>query len=222
VGTVDGLVSGGCRTNSTLLSEVSSSLSDGVGRSITDHRSPITDPDEPVYSVFTLRYGKCGDSRYIGHLDTVDLLLRAIRSAGISLKMHGKYHPKPRVSLSPALPVGIESTQEFVQMEVEGIEDIDRSLMTMISSHLPTGMRILGVTKGKMVQTSDGFTYLLVGRKGLDNVGVAIRQMGERAVYRWEGTKIKDLWLSGDFARITKADARRFTSRGERAKNPNN
>ncbi len=72
------------------------------------------------FTTVTLRYAKAGQARYMGHLDTVDILLRAVRSAGISLKMHGKYHPKPRISLSAALPVGIESACEMMEVEAEG------------------------------------------------------------------------------------------------------
>ena len=193
------------------------------GCSITNQQSTVNNPDgfltsnqQPTTnnSIFTLRYSKSGDARYIGHLDTVDLLLRALRSAGISLKMHGKFHPKPRVSFSPALPAGIESTQEFVQIETEGIGDIDRSITEKINNRLPKGMRILGVSRGKMDSTASEFTYLLVGPKGLDHDATAIGEMRERVFSLWQGKNVKELWLSGEFWRIVKVDPARFSLKG--------
>jgi len=189
----------GCQTSVSLFSE---------GPSRTVQQPSITNP------IFTLRYSKSGEARYIGHLDTVDLLLRALRSAGISLRMHGKFHPKPRVSLSPALPSGVESTREFVQIEAEGIEAMDRSLTDRIDSHLPKGMRILEVANGKMDAAGSDFTYLLVGRKGLGGEMRPIRDAGERTFYLWNGKNVKELWLSGEFSRIVKVNPARFTIDG--------
>jgi radical SAM superfamily enzyme YgiQ (UPF0313 family) len=193
----------GCQTNIAMFSDSAPALS------TTNHQPPTTN------AIFTLRYSKSGDTRYFGHLDTVDLLLRALRSAGISLKMHGKFHPKPRVSLSPALPTGVESTQEFVQIEVEGIEDIDRSITEKINNRLPKGMRILGVTRGKMDSTANEFTYLLVGRDGPDHEARVIGEAGERAFSLWQGKNVKELWLSGEFRRIVKVDPARFSLKGD-------
>ncbi len=165
---------------------------------------------EPPSSIFTLRYAKCGDARYIGHLDTIDIMLRAIRSAGVSLKMHGKYHPKPRISLSPALPVGIESTCEMLELESMGTAAIDAAVIKKIDGHLPRGMRILGVTRDKMQAGSNGFGYLLVGGKGFRGEAAKVGEKGDRVFYLWHGSGVKDLWLSGAFARIVKIENRRI------------
>lgn len=201
---VSSVVNVGCRT---IVPEVASTE---PGVALGDQRSSIVNP------VFTLRYSKSGDARYIGHLDTVDLLLRALRSSGVSLKMHGKYHPKPRVSLSPALPAGIESTQEFVQIEVEGIDDVDRSLTRRIDRHLPRGMRILSVARGKMNPAEGPFTYLLVRRQGPDSKTPGVGRAGERAFCLWQGKNVKELWLSGRFSRIVKVNAERISVKGKK------
>jgi radical SAM family uncharacterized protein len=165
---------------------------------------------EQVRSFFTLRYAKCGDARYIGHLDTVDILLRALRSAGISFKMHGKYHPKPRISLSPALPVGVESTQERVEIETDPATEIDRNTVKRIDAHLPSGLRILDVAKGKMETGENGYGYLLVGASGFQGDAVKLKENGEKTFYLWQGGRVKDAWLSGAFSRIVKIENRRI------------
>jgi radical SAM family uncharacterized protein len=196
---IEGVLSpGGCRTNIAVFPDAPGSV------------DPSTGNAQPAghTTVFTIRYSKCGDARYIGHLDTVDLLLRAIRSAGISLKMHGRFHPKPRVSLSPALPVGIESTQEFLQIEAAGTLDIDRVFMERIDAHLPRGMRIRSATKGRMATSSGDFTYLLVPGEGPSGAQ-AVKEVGGKGLRFWRGARVKDLWLSGHFFRIVKIDPER-------------
>jgi radical SAM superfamily enzyme YgiQ (UPF0313 family) len=177
-----------------------------------EHRDATEDgagQPEASFGTITLRYAKYGEARYLGHLDTVDVLLRAIRSAGISLKMHGKYHPKPRVSLSPALPVGIESVCETMKIEAENLTEMDRVRIKGINSHLPRGMRVTDAARGGTEAAARACGYLLVGKKGLAGV-VRIKDRGERGFYLWYGNKIKELWLSGDFTRIVKVENRRI------------
>jgi hypothetical protein len=160
---------------------------------------------------FTFRYAKVGDARHIGHLDTVEIMLRAIRSAGIPIKMHGKYHPKPKISLSPALPVGVESTQERLEIETEGAHELEARTIKRIDAHLPTGIRILEMNPGRMEVGGNGFGYLLVGKKGIEQTdAVKLKEKGERAFYLWQGGRVKEAWLSDAFERIVKIENRRI------------
>jgi radical SAM superfamily enzyme YgiQ (UPF0313 family) len=165
---------------------------------------------EPEYTVFTIRYAKSGEARLIGHLDTVDILLRALRSAGISLRMHGKYHAKPRISLSPALPVGIESACEMLQIDAEELTEITLSMLEQINIHLPRGMKILGVLPGKMDNPELEQWYLLVGKNGAYDGLTKVREARNRVFYLWKGKNVKELWLSGEFERIIKILNRRI------------
>jgi hypothetical protein len=167
-------------------------------------RSPYMDPDGPTHAVYTLRYRKTGDSKYLGHLDTVDLLLRALRATGIELKMHGKYHPKPKVSFSNALPVGIESCYELVQIEAEMLDDIGKSLILRINKHLPRGMAIVDIKNEKMPANNGDASYFLVGEKGFTNRVVVLRERDNKVYYLWKGNNAKELWLSGKFLRMIK------------------
>jgi radical SAM superfamily enzyme YgiQ (UPF0313 family) len=169
-------------------------------------------PEAPAcaFATVSLRYAKAGQARYMGHLDTIDILLRAVRAAGISLKMHGKYHPKPRVSLSAALPLGVESACEMMELETEGLERVDAALIGRINARLPAGMRILGAMAGPGLAADGRFSYLLVGEKGLETEATKIRERGARAFYVSHGARVKELWLSGHFERIVKVENRRI------------
>jgi radical SAM-linked protein len=52
------------------------------------------------------------------------------------------FHPQPRLSFSPALPVGTESDAEFVEAELTLPVPSDR-LSAAVSPHLPAGIRLL-------------------------------------------------------------------------------
>jgi hypothetical protein len=124
-----------------------------------------------------------------------------------------QYHPKPRISLSQALPVGIESTCETMTIEAGGSLEMSVALMQRINGHLPRGMRILDVPP----QSGTGFGYLLVGRSGLNGEAVLLKEKNGKSFYIWRGNNAKELWLSGDFARIVKIENRRID--GVRADN---
>lgn len=167
------------------------------------------EPEPDSYITYTLRYAKSGDARYIGHLDAMSLLVRALKAAGIRLKMHGRYHPKPRMALSPALPVGVESTCELLEIEAMPIQNPD-SVLKNITQSLPGGMRGLELKPVSMKEMLSGFQYILVGN-GVRPEGSGLwKSKDDRVFYLWNGANVKELWMSGSFERIVKVDNRRI------------
>ena len=49
------------------------------------------------------------------------------------------YHPKPRVSFGPALPVGVSSTAEFLDLELIGLHD-PAAAGRALAAALPEGL----------------------------------------------------------------------------------
>jgi radical SAM-linked protein len=91
--------------------------------------------------VVRLRYAKLGRVVALSHLETVHTLLRAVRRAGLPVAFSQGYHPKPRVSFGPALPVGVESLCEHLDLELIGPAhpaDVARRL----APELPEGLEI--------------------------------------------------------------------------------
>lgn len=162
-----------------------------------------------TYATYTLRYGKSGDARYIGHLDTMSLLVRALKAAGICLKMHGRYHPKPRMALSPAIPVGVESTCELLEIEAVPIQNPGATLKDITRS-LPGGMRALELTPLSMKEMALGFQYILVGNGVHPESAEPWKRKNNTVFYLWSGVNVKELWMSGSFERIIKVDNRRI------------
>ncbi len=86
-------------------------------------------------------YTKLGPARYFGHLELADILVRALRRAGISLAYSRGYHPKPKIAFTDALPVGVESTTEsfFVTVaDKTGCAEVTE----LVNRQLPEGLEI--------------------------------------------------------------------------------
>ncbi len=65
-----------------------------------------------------LRFGKLGRLAYSGHLDLVRLFPRVLRRAGMPLFFSQGFHPKPQLTFTPALRLGIPSLSEYVDVKL--------------------------------------------------------------------------------------------------------
>ncbi len=68
--------------------------------------------------VVRLAYAKQGPARHLSGLEIQSLWGRAFRRAGIPLAHSQGFNPSPRISFSPALPVGTESVAEYLEAEL--------------------------------------------------------------------------------------------------------
>jgi radical SAM family uncharacterized protein len=160
---------------------------------------------------YTFRYGKQGNARYIGHLDTMNCLLRSLRRAGVPIRMHGRYHPLPKVSLSEAIPIGIESTCELLQVETPGDFQLERQVVKSVNRSLPRGLRIHECFEGDLKKAARDYSYMLVSDGPYDGEPYRVwRRRGKKRFYIWKGEGIKRLWTEGTFERIIKLENRRL------------
>ena len=67
--------------------------------------------------IVRIQYAKEGAARYLSGLEIQSLLGRCLRRAGFPVAYSQGFNPSPRLSFSPALPVGTESQAEFVEAE---------------------------------------------------------------------------------------------------------
>ncbi len=96
-----------------------------------------------MYKV-NFEFTKKGAMRYISHLDLMRLLVRAMRRAGLPLKLSEGFSPHPKLSLMRALKLGAESDREqgaVILREFVRMDDIKRRLQ----EQLPDGVSILAV-----------------------------------------------------------------------------
>jgi radical SAM-linked protein len=86
-------------------------------------------------------YVKLDHARYFSYLEMVNIILRALRRAGIPLKFSQGFHPKPKISFDDPLPIGIESEQECFRVSVPDSVEPD-TLIRRLNRQLPEGLRI--------------------------------------------------------------------------------
>jgi radical SAM-linked protein len=90
-----------------------------------------------------VRWSKVGQLVALSHLETMHALLRAVRRAGLPVAFSQGYHPKPRVSFGPALPVGVESRCEHLDLDLVGRAEA-ADVAARLERELPEGLRVLG------------------------------------------------------------------------------
>jgi len=89
-----------------------------------------------------LTYTKLGRARFIGSLELTTLFHRAARRAGLPIAFSQGYHPLPRFAFGPALPVGVESHGEFVDLDLT--EPFSAEVVrAQLDGQFPDGMRIV-------------------------------------------------------------------------------
>lgn len=102
---------------------------------------PPRPADPPVRTVVRVRYAKLGRLVALSHLETMHALLRAVRRAGLPVAFSQGYHPKPRVSFGPALPVGLESLCEHLDLDLLGVVD-PQEVLARLAPELPEGLKV--------------------------------------------------------------------------------
>ncbi|MCD6262751.1 MAG: TIGR03960 family B12-binding radical SAM protein [Deltaproteobacteria bacterium] len=96
--------------------------------------------------VYRLTYTKLGRARFLGHLELVNVFLRAFRRSGIPLAYSHGFHPMPKVSFLSALPVGTESMCETADITV--VHPISAHILKdRINRELPEGIAVNSVTR---------------------------------------------------------------------------
>ncbi|MDW8362857.1 MAG: TIGR03960 family B12-binding radical SAM protein [Myxococcales bacterium] len=89
--------------------------------SARSERRPYAGVDQGPRLRLRLRHTKLGRAAYQSHLDLVRLLPRMLRRAGLAPTWTEGYRPRPRMSFGPALPLGVCSLAELVDVEIVDI-----------------------------------------------------------------------------------------------------
>jgi radical SAM-linked protein len=89
-----------------------------------------------------LKFRKVGEMRFLSHLELMHLFYRASRRADLPLCFSEGFHPMPRIIFATALPVGMESLTEIVDVECEG-KITPPEVMEGLNQTLPPGIEIM-------------------------------------------------------------------------------
>ncbi len=98
-----------------------------------------------------VHYAKLEPASWLGHLELVRLMYRAFRRARIPVAYTQGFHPLPKLSFGKALPVGVESLAEYVDVElapgVSVAEWPPSTLARAMSAAMPAGFKVQGATE---------------------------------------------------------------------------
>jgi radical SAM-linked protein len=112
---------------------------------------------------FRLTYSKLERARFIGHLELVDVFIRALRRAQIPVAYTQGHHPLPRLRFGPGLPLGVESLCETIDIDLVEALTAD-ALRRRLEGCLPEGLTIVGIAELSLQSPSadtqlSGFRY---------------------------------------------------------------
>ncbi len=113
----------------------------------------VKGPGPELRPAVRVRYAKEGRAIALSHLETIHSLIRALRRAGIPFAFTKGFTPKPRLSFGPALPVGVESRAEFLDVELS--EPLPpEELARRLGPTLPEGFRLVAAEPSSSAATS--------------------------------------------------------------------
>ncbi|MDN5278358.1 MAG: hypothetical protein PWR01_2323 [Clostridiales bacterium] len=112
-------------------------------------------------------YSKTKQACYIAHLDTIDIICKALRRLQLPYQVTQGHHVRPKISFGSPLPLGHASRCEQFVLCLESMVD-DQWLKEGLSQQLPDGMDIISVelpckeekkgANGDLVDYTFGFT----------------------------------------------------------------
>lgn len=92
-------------------------------------------------ALIRIKFSKCEDIKYISHLDLQRTLHRMFRRAGLNLVYSQGFNPHPKVSFAMAMPVGMTSEGEYVDVEIQSSID-ENEIMKNLNDAAPKGLNI--------------------------------------------------------------------------------
>jgi radical SAM family uncharacterized protein/radical SAM-linked protein len=98
------------------------------------------DPDK--FMRVRLKLSKTGRARMVGHLEYLKMFQRAVRRAKIPIRFSQGFHPTPKVSYLEALPMGVSSEAELIDLELLYPVPIEQ-IISDINVQLPDGFKII-------------------------------------------------------------------------------
>ena len=90
-------------------------------------------------------FEKTGRAIYISHLDLMRVFQRAFKRAGLPLTHTQGFNPRPSVSIALPLSVGVESSCELLDFDLEGEKVPCGEICRRLNEALVEGVRVLEV-----------------------------------------------------------------------------
>lgn len=90
-------------------------------------------------------FEKKGNGIWISHLDLMRLFQRSFKRANLPLTHTQGFNPRPSVSIALPLSVGVESSCELLDFELDGASVSHKDIRDKLNVALPAGVRVLQI-----------------------------------------------------------------------------
>lgn len=104
--------------------------------------TPPLEAGEEEKTRVRLRLRKYGRARLVGHLEYLTMFQRAVRRAELPIRYSNGFHPTPKISYLEALPMGVASEAELIDLELIRPVPINH-IITDLNVQLPEGFKII-------------------------------------------------------------------------------
>ena len=91
--------------------------------------------------VIRIEFTKEGNAKYISHLDLIRAIQRAVRRAGVPVEYSKGFNPHSKIAYGPALAVGISSSAEYLDMDLNSPVE-ETTLVERLNASLPSGIKV--------------------------------------------------------------------------------
>ena len=132
-------------------------------------------PETPVVR-YRFRFDKVGPVALLGHLDLLRAIPRIFRRLGIAMAYSQGFRPKPDMTFSPALSLGVLSLGEYLDVGLHADLALD-GLLDAMNESAPSGLRFTAVERLREGDPSiskiiEGARYLFVfARDAIEELG---------------------------------------------------
>ena len=93
-------------------------------------------------NIIRFKFYKRAEYKFLSHLDIVRLMTRALSRSGIIVKYDKGFNPKPKISFSNPIPLGVESLAEYCDLVLEDDTNAD-DFTGKVNLQLPEQMKII-------------------------------------------------------------------------------
>ncbi len=144
--------------------------------------------------IIRFKYCKKNEARYLSHLDMLRILSRSVARAGIEAALSRGFNPKPRITLSNPIPLGVQSLAEYADLEVDAYLDASY-FIKKINACLPENITVIAAasTESKLKSLMSVIDIVLydfileaVQNINLDKIKSFIAAYDSSSIYRFE------------------------------------
>lgn len=100
---------------------------------------------ESAPTLLRIKFRKYAEARFLSHAELAEALIRAIKRSGLNFLYSQGYHPHPKISFAFATSVGMESREEYADLQVAADGRDHLQLQKDINVLLPQGLEILAI-----------------------------------------------------------------------------